>query len=272
MWGLIWFLVGASAPSECKWMSEGERLFIEAELVTSGNPEHEQASTKTPRLKIFTSVPFWILLLGQSTYASGFWAMLTEMPSYMKSELGQDIKSNALMSSIPYLANMFLTFVFSVLANFLNKRGYTSVNTSRKLFNTIGFWVPVVPIILLGYVRADQSVLALGLLVIAVGTSTACNLGFLINQIDLSPHFGGIFMGVANLATNIMCLLAPLMVGFIVTDAKNIDQWRIVFYIVGGMYFIGNLLFLLFGETKIQTRNWAKRSSPHSVRNYQNEE
>ncbi|XP_011184109.1 putative inorganic phosphate cotransporter [Zeugodacus cucurbitae] len=258
IWGLIWYLVGASTPSECKWMSVEERLFIEVMMVTSATPEHEHVPTKTPWLKILTSVPFWMLLVAHSVYVACFWAMITEIPSYMNSVLELDINSNALMSSLPYLANMLLSFVFSVLADFLIKRGYTSINTSRKLFNSIGCWVPVVPLILLGYMSADQSELTLGLLVIAVGTNTACNLGYLVNPIDLSPNFAGILMGIANCVGNIMSLLAPLTVGFIVTDAENIQQWRIVFYIIGGMYFIGNLLFVSFGQTKIQTWNWAE--------------
>lgn len=258
IWGFVWYLVGASAPSDYKWMGEEERLFIEGAMVTSAKPGHEHSPTKTPWLKILTSVPFLVLLVAQSTFAWGFWTLLTQIPSYLKSILGQDIKSNALMSSTPYLANMFLTFVFCILADVLIKRRYTSVNTSRKLFNTIGFWVPVVPLILLGYMRADQSELALVLLVIAVGVNTAGSLGFLTNHIDLSPNFAGILMGIANCAANVMSLLAPLTVGFIVTDANNVHQWRLVFYITGGLYFVGNLLFVLFGQTKIQAWNYPK--------------
>ncbi|XP_011178026.1 putative inorganic phosphate cotransporter isoform X2 [Zeugodacus cucurbitae] len=260
IWSFVWYLFGASTPRECKWISEDECMFIETALAALTKPEHENTPPKTPWLKILTSVPFWILLVAQSTYGWGFWTMLTQIPSYMKGVLGRDIESNALMSSAPYLFSLFLTFVFCVLADFLIKRGYTNVNTSRKLFNTIGFWVPIVPIILLGYMRADQSVLALALLIITVGVNTACNLGFFTNHIDLSPNFAGILMGIVNCATNIMCLLAPLTVGFIVTDAKNVLQWRIVFYITGGMYFIGNLLFILFGQTKIQAWNSLERS------------
>ncbi|XP_011178027.1 putative inorganic phosphate cotransporter [Zeugodacus cucurbitae] len=271
IWGLIWYLVGARAPSECKWMREGERMFIETALATSTKPEHEHALTKTPWLKILTSVPFWVLLVAQCTTSWGFMIIMTEIPSYMKGVLGQDIESNALMSSVPYLSCLFFTIVFCILADFLMKRGYTSVNTSRKLFNTIGFWVPVVPIILLGYMHADQSELALALLIIAVGVSTGCNLGFLTNHIDLSPNFAGILMGIANFATGIINFLAPLTVGFIITDAKNVLQWRIVFYITGGMYFFGNLLFILFGQTEIQAWNSVRRS-PYAMRNYQSEE
>lgn len=81
--------------------------------------------------------------------------------------------------------------------------------------------MPVLPLILLGYMRADQSELALVLLVIAVGVNTAGSLGFLTNHIDLSPNFAGVVMGIANCAANCMSLLAPLTVGFIVTDAVS---------------------------------------------------
>ncbi|XP_011205591.2 putative inorganic phosphate cotransporter [Bactrocera dorsalis] len=262
IWGFAWYFFGANTPRECKWMSEEERLFIEAAMVTMSRSDPEHATMKTPWLKILTSLPFLVLLLAQCAYAWGFWTMMTEIPSYMKNILKQDIQSNAIMSSAPYLANIFLTFVFCVLASFLIKHGYTSVNASRKLFNTLGYWVPIVPLILLGYMRADQSELALALLVIAVGVNTAGNLGFLINHIDLSPNFAGVLMGIANCAANIMSLLAPLAVGVFVTDAENVEQWRIVFYIASGMYFVGNLLFILFGQTTIQAWNYPKRHHP----------
>ncbi|XP_018803940.1 PREDICTED: putative inorganic phosphate cotransporter [Bactrocera latifrons] len=258
IWGFVWYFYGANTPRECKWMSEAERLYIEGAMVTTSKSEPLYATMKTPWLKIFTSVPFLVLLLAQCAYAWGFWTMITEIPSYMKNILKQDIQSNALMSSAPYLAYILLTFVFCVISSFLIKRGYTSFNVSRKLFNTIGYWVPIVPLILLGYMRADQSELALVLLVIAVGVNTAGNLGFLINHIDLSPNFAGVLMGIANAAANVMSFIAPLTVGVIVTDAQNVEQWRIVFYIASGMYFVGNLLFILFGETKIQAWNYPK--------------
>ncbi|XP_017477913.1 PREDICTED: putative inorganic phosphate cotransporter [Rhagoletis zephyria] len=258
LWALVWYFLGARSPSHCKWISVEEKLMIESSLGTSAKSPHGAAPLKTPWIKILTSVPFWVLLVAQSTSAWGFYTLLTQIPSYMNSILGQDIKSNALMSAVPYFANMCLTVVFCALANFLMKRGYTSVNASRKLFNTIAFWVPVAPLILLGYMRAEQSQLALGLLVIAVGATAAGSLGFLTNHIDLSPNFGGILMGVGGFAATIMSLLAPLTVGFIVTDAKDVSQWRVIFYIAGSLQFIGNLLFLLFGKTEIQSWNYPR--------------
>ncbi|XP_067632685.1 putative inorganic phosphate cotransporter isoform X2 [Eurosta solidaginis] len=258
IWSVVWLFLGASTPSDYNWISDEEKSYIEIALSSAVNFKHDQESMKTPWLKILTSAPFWVLLFAQSTSAWAYWLLVTQTPSYMKYVLGQDIKSNALMSATPYLVSLVLTFLFCVLADFLIRRGYTSIDTSRKLFNTIGFWVPVVPLILLGYMSPDQSLLAVILLVIAVSSNTAGSLGFLTNHIDLAPNFAGILMGLCNCSANIMGFLAPLTVGFIVTEATNVQQWRIVFFIAGGCFFFGNLLFILFGKTNIQPWNYPK--------------
>lgn len=52
-----------------------------------------------------------------------------------------------------------------------------------------------------------------------------------------------------------MSILAPLLVGVVVKDSSNISQWRIVFLIAAGVYFFGNLMFILFSSTEIQVWN-----------------
>lgn len=75
------------------------------------------------------------------------------------------------------------------------------------------------------------------------------------NHIDIAPNFAGTLMGLTNCAANIMSIIAPLLVGYIVTDESQPDQWRIVFWISAGVYFFGNLLFVLFSSTEIQVWN-----------------
>lgn len=62
-------------------------------------------------------------------------------------------------------------------------------------------------------------------------------------------------MGLTNAAANVMSIIAPLLVGYIVKDEKDPAEWRIVFFISAGVYFFGNLIFVLFSSTEIQTWN-----------------
>ncbi|KAJ6642400.1 putative inorganic phosphate cotransporter, partial [Pseudolycoriella hygida] len=81
---------------------------------------------------------------------------------------------------------------------------------------------------------------------------------FQVNHIDLAPNFAGTLMGVANAVANIFSIIAPLIVGLIVTDETDPTQWRIIFFIAAGIYFIGNLMFVVFGKTSVQTWNEPK--------------
>lgn len=81
-----------------------------------------------------------------------------------------------------------------------------------------GHWVPAATLIALGYVTAENPDLAVTLLTIAVGFNAATFVGFQVNHIDLAPKHAGTMMGITNCAANILSIIAPIMVGYIVTD------------------------------------------------------
>lgn len=78
---------------------------------------------------------------------------------------------------------------------------------------------------------------------------------------------------------NIFSIIAPLIIGFIVTDEVGCYQrimktftitgsfqtdpmqWRIIFFIAAGIYLIGNLMFVIFGKASVQMWNEPKKSN-----------
>ncbi|XP_013113524.2 putative inorganic phosphate cotransporter isoform X1 [Stomoxys calcitrans] len=267
VWSVAFFIWGASSPSECRLISAEEKKLIETSIGSDSANEHSSTPTKTPWLKFFTSVPFLVLALTHCTHNWGFWTLLTEIPSYMKNILNMDIKSNALLSALPYAAMFLMCFVFSTIQAQLSKRKCIPLSVSRKLFNSIGHWIPMITLICLGYVSANNTNMAIVLLTITVGINGATYLGFQVNHIDLSPNFAGILMGITNCAANMMGIIAPLIVGLIVTNEKDPDQWRIIFFIAAGFYFVGNLLFVVFGKTEVQPWNDAQPLHSTAKRN-----
>lgn len=71
----------------------------------------------------------------------------------------------------------------------------------------------------------------------------------------MAPNHAGTLMGLTNGAANIMSIIAPLLVGFVVHDETDPVQWRYVFFISAGIYFVGNLTFVIFSKTDIQPWN-----------------
>ncbi|XP_037942181.1 putative inorganic phosphate cotransporter [Teleopsis dalmanni] len=255
LWVVAWKVWGANSPSEYKSISAEEKKFIQTSLDADSNSKENAKPAKIPWAQFFTSVPFLVLILVHSTQNWGFWTLLTQIPSYMKNILGMDIKSNALLSALPYTVMLLLSFVFSSISALLNKKKYLKRSVSRKLFNTIGHWIPMISLVAFGYVGPDKLGLAIFLLTITVGINSATYLGYQVNHIDLSPNYAGVLMGITNCISNIVSLKAPLVVGFIVTNEKSAEQWRIIFFIAAFFYLIGNLLFIIFGRTSVQPWN-----------------
>ncbi|XP_030377028.1 putative inorganic phosphate cotransporter [Scaptodrosophila lebanonensis] len=257
LWSVLWFYYSASIPAQHPTITHNERFYIESS--SSSNTNRDSAiQLTTPWRRIFTSAPVLVLVVSHCTNNWGFWTLLTEIPTFLKSVLGMDIRHNGPLSALPYLTMCLLTYVFIWLSDLLKQRNTAlPLNYSRKIFNTLGMWLPALALLGLGYITAggDNAKVAIALLTIAVATNSATYLGFHVNHIDLSPNFAGTLMGISNCAANVMSILAPLSVGVFVTDETNPVQWRIVFFFSAFMYFFGSMLFILFGRTDVQSWN-----------------
>ncbi|XP_017835937.1 putative inorganic phosphate cotransporter isoform X2 [Drosophila busckii] len=264
-WAALFFWQGANEPAVSRCCSKLERDYIES--LTGSNADSQ--SLAVPWSSIFKSAPFYGLLAAHCGFTWGFYTLLTELPSYMSSVLQLDVKSNALLSSLPYFAMGFLCFVVSPISDLLINRHVLSVTNARKLFNSIGLWVPMACLIGLGYMTADDKINAIVLLTLAVGINAACFCGYLVNHMDLSPNFAGPMMGVTNGLAGVTSIIAPLVVGAILSDEEDPNQWRVVFFITGGVYLLTNTLFVIFGKATVQPWNDAPSlSSTMTLRNH----
>nr|CAD7197358.1 unnamed protein product [Timema douglasi] len=197
LWCVAWFFLGADSPASHKWISQEEKLFIEASLAKITTSDK---SRKTPWTKIFTSLPFWALLIDHCGQNWGFWTLLTEMPTYMSSVLNFNISENSLLSSLPYLMMWIMSFLMSWAADLMETRKTISLTVSRKLFNSI--------------VREETEVSI---------------------QVTVREE-------TETLAA----------------------EWKTVFFIAAGIYFLCNLFFVLFGSAVVQPWNEPETSDEKS--------
>ncbi|CAL7933695.1 unnamed protein product [Xylocopa violacea] len=248
---VLFFFVGKESPSEHPNIPQDEKEYIETSL---GIMETEE-KLPTPWIKILTSLPMWALLVTQSAQNWGFWMLLTKTPAYIAAVFRFDIKQNGMLTSLPYLTAWLLSFPVSYVSDLLIKRKILTLQASRKLCNTIGQWIPAAALIGLGYVSKDQPSIAVALLVIAVSSNIAIYCGHNVNHMDLSPNFAGPLMGITNTAANVCSILAPLTASVIVKDSTSVEQWRNIFILSAIIYFLGNLTFVIFGTSTIQTWN-----------------
>ncbi|XP_076245930.1 putative inorganic phosphate cotransporter [Calliopsis andreniformis] len=255
-WSVVFLIFGSDHPDKDSRISEKEREFIENSLKTTDDAKASTNNTvkKIPWKAIFTSVPMWALIIVHCGQNWGYWTLITEMPSYMNSVLGFDIEKNGLMAALPYLVMWLLSFPMSWASDYALRKGVTK-GIIRKVSNTIAHWGPGVALICLALSPVHDSAVAVAILVVAVGLNAGSMCGFQINHIDLSPNFAGTMMSITNCIASIIAIIAPLICGVIVSEETNASLWNIVFYISAAVYFLGNLVFIIFGQGEIQPWN-----------------
>ncbi|XP_018561126.1 putative inorganic phosphate cotransporter [Anoplophora glabripennis] len=256
-WTLVWMVVGSDCPSKNRFISASEKKYINSGL--KSEVEEAGQTAPTPWLAILTSVPFWAIVINDCGESWGYWTLLTKIPSFMQNILNFDIASNSLLSALPYLAFWLLSILMGLSADFFIMKGITSVTTSRKICNSIAMFVPAVALVSLSFVSNTERALSITLLVIAVGCTGGIFCGYTVNHIDLSPNYAGTLMGMANTASNVFSLLAPLFVDA-VTNATgyketNDELWTIVFCTSAGIYVFVGIVFIFAGSGKIQRWN-----------------
>lgn len=179
VWTVLWYFFGSNSPDESKIISMEERDYVQS---TCCMTHTDSEPLSIPWKSILKSLPFMALTMSQIAQAWGFWIFLTNLPTYMNNVLGFNIKSNALLSALPYLMTWFMSIVFSFISDYINNRNILSIQQSRKVFNSIGLWIPMLILLAVGYVTEENKGIAVVLLTVASGINAATFVGFMVRN------------------------------------------------------------------------------------------
>ncbi|SPP75825.1 putative inorganic phosphate cotransporter [Drosophila guanche] len=250
VWCLLWLTLGSNHAPSSHLIGSRERDYIERSMRRQDG-FHAQ-KIPIPWRAIWSSVPFYALLIVRSAQGWANSTMQLQTPSYMHGVLEMDIKSNALYSALPFLAMWCMSYVYLVFADVAMSRQWMSLTTLRKSINTVSYWGPAAALIGIGFLDKSQTSLAITLMTINAGLNAGSGIGSILTIIDMSPNHSGMLMAIVNGIGNIFPLLTPLLVGVIVTDMGSRSQWQIVFGLTAVVFFLGNLVYIIWGTTDQQ--------------------
>ncbi|XP_063915675.1 putative inorganic phosphate cotransporter [Zophobas morio] len=255
-WALIFAIFAENSPTSHKKISKEELMYIQE------NNAVKHSTTKkvqTPWRSILTSLPMWAILIAACAQCWGAFTLLTEMPSYMDGIMNFDIKSNSLLSAVPYVGHVLTGIAVSPLADKLIINQVFRTTTTRKIFGGLGTFVPALALTWLAFIDGAEQELALVLLVVAVGCTAFVVSGYLINIIDAAPNHAGTILGIVNGTSNICSILGPLTVGLLGSDKSDPILWRKVFLLSAGIYIACGLFYAIFTSADVQRWNGTEK-------------
>ncbi|KAF9406790.1 hypothetical protein HW555_012958 [Spodoptera exigua] len=241
---VLWFMA-ADSPAKHPKISTGERKYIEDELGTGEAAKR----VAVPWGKILRHKGLYAIVISHIGQTWGQITLYSEVPAFMDKIMGVNIKANGLLTALPFLVMWFTNFFFSWMTDMLIVKNILSVTNTRKLANSLGNFPAAIGLVALAFAPKEIYVIETILIVIC-GFKVSSHLGFHINHIDISPNYAGTMMSISNFVSNSCASMAPLVVGFILTDVTDELLWRKIFFVAAGIYFFTNIVYLILGTAE----------------------
>ena len=253
IWFICWWLLVFDTPEQHPRISEHELLHIQDSLKESVDSKH---SLPVPWKAIFTSIPFWALIIGDMGNCWGIITMASNMPTYLKLMVGMDITTTGILSSLPMLCRYIGGLIHGYIADWLLLHKKLSRVNVRRLFNSISQCIPALTMTLTAFSGCNVTY-AVVLQCIGFFFNGAISCGHFSSYIDLAPNFSGTLFGIGNtFSGGGTGFLAPLVIGAITQDNMTFAAWRTVFLLTAGIYFGANIIYVIFIQGEIQVWNY----------------
>lgn len=251
--GIIWFILWVAL---C-YNDHEEHPFIsdkEAEYLRESFKEYTHKDIPpVPWGHIFRSTPFWALVAAHIGHDWGLYTLLTDLPKYLSSVLHFSVEENGYLNALPNLCSVFYVLLVSWLTDKAITSGFVSKTEARKINTGISLVIPAFLVIGASYAGCERTtvVVLMTLGMTFMGSSLP---GIKVNSLDLSPNYAGTIMGLANGIASFTGIFTPYLVGYL-TPHQLLGEWRIVFWIVFGVFMITNVIFMVFASGNVQDWN-----------------
>ncbi|XP_071042877.1 putative inorganic phosphate cotransporter [Parasteatoda tepidariorum] len=248
LWSVFWWLLIYEEPSMHPTISREELFHIE-----KNKNEAKMKMSRDLWKNMLTSIPLWAVMIAHFGCDYGFWTMLTELPTYLSTALHYDLKSNGLLSTLPFLSTTAGAWVSSYIADYLRKSNKLSITFIRKLMNSLGTFIPAIAMVGVTFCGCHPG-LIITLLCIAMAFAGFALSGFNVTHVDMCPDFAGTSYAITNSVGNTAGIFGPMSVGIFTSSGPTLANWSKVFYTSAAIYAISGILFAAFGSAELQ--NW----------------
>ncbi|XP_049308920.1 putative inorganic phosphate cotransporter [Bactrocera dorsalis] len=270
IWSALWLAFAAESPQKCRYISHKERTLIDEVGVAATSTKR---NAPTPWCAILTSVPYLVLVLVKLSHGLSIFTLMQQIPLYINGLYDYEIHVNAMLSSLPFFLMFVTSHLVSYTAHYLLVVRKCPLALVRKSMNTLSTWVPAAAFVAMTLLSEEHVSANIACLIVAVTTYAAAAVGSSLNHIDLSPNFGGMLVGMTNMVMTGMGVISPIAVAEIVKDENDRSQWNIIFLIIAALLFLGNLLYLIFGQMVAQPwdkiENMDNRAANNTVVSFQ---
>ncbi|KAG8182583.1 hypothetical protein JTE90_021721 [Oedothorax gibbosus] len=258
LWCILWFTLVTDTPLTHPFISKRELKYI----TTNQKIELKSELNPIPWMKVWTSIPFWALIVTSVGQDWCFYTIINDLPTFFATILHFKMEQTGFLSSFPYLMQTFVGMSTAFIADTLIRKEMVTTNFVRKFCNSVASFGTSLGLIGV-CLSACNVTMNVSFFIFSLAIGGFCYSGYMLTHLDLSPEYAGTLMGITNTISNLAGFIAPLLVGFLTDNQQTLHQWRIVFGITAIILSLSGVVYIFFSSSKKQ--NWGRAESSESL-------
>jgi ACS family glucarate transporter-like MFS transporter len=222
----VWYYYARDTPSEHPAVSEAERSYIRA-----GQPvKMDGKMPPVPWARIFTSIDVWGTTLAYLAFCYVAFIFHTWFFIYLKEGRGLDLKSSALLGTLPFIAMTVCCLLGGVISDWLVK--HRGQYVGRSLFGAFTLFLAAI-FLIIGSHAQNTTVAVL----VLAGGAGALYLGQ-ATYWAVAADYGGPFTGVVSGLINMGGQIAGATTASLTPWFAVHYGWETAFYVAAGICFV----------------------------------
>ncbi|MER5438456.1 MFS transporter [Streptomyces sp. NPDC002790] len=222
--GVLWFAIAyallKNTPEEHSGVSESERAHIAA-----GQLDEERTSTGRVQWRpILTNRNLWIIAVGYFAWGFMFWGFMYWLPDYLSSEFQLSITEVGLFTVAPWAAGI----VGALIGGVITDRVFARTGSERSRLTIMGTALLLSGAALIPIFTAPSLTVAVTFISIGVGLGFVTGGIWWVAAIDAAPSQPGVAAGFADAAFALSGIVAPSVMGFIVSVTGSFSSGFVV--------------------------------------------
>lgn len=250
LWSIIYYFTTYDTYKEVPSITEKEVAIMEAyyEAVSKKN-----RVAFTPWKKILKSKPVWAILLAMIGHDWGLFALVVDIPKFMKSYLKFDVKQNGVYVSLGYLALCIFAYASGKFVDIIDKKHWMNRTWNRILFTTIASVGPSLGLIGVSYAACNR-VMAVVFLIFGMMTMGTFYPSLKVNPIDLAPNHSGTIGAMGHTVGALSGIIVPYVIG-VITPNSTWQEWNYVWWLTFIVMSLTNVIYVFWASGESQPWN-----------------
>jgi MFS transporter, ACS family, glucarate transporter len=234
----VWYRVGRDTPAQHPKVTPEELAHIRAGLPV----RMEGKMPPVPWGKIFSSLDIWMVTIAYVAFGYVAFIFHTWFFPYVKDGLGLDMKSSALLSSIPFIAMTSCCLLGGVISDWLVKK--KGQYFGRSLFGAFTLFLTCALLLIGG--NAHNPYVAILVLACAAGALYLGQATYWAVGADFGGPYSGIVSGLLNMGGQIAGAVTASATPWFAQEYG----WPMAFYVAAGVSFVCAFAWFLVNPDK----------------------